>query len=429
MEQCKIGLIGWGVVGGGVVEILTRDAELLRERCGMDLQLTRIVTRTPSRSRTMQPPKDAIISDNIDDVLNDPEIRCVIHLVGGTTVATELCRQCLAAGKHVVTANKAMLAEQGDELFALAAERGVSIAFEAAVAGGIPVVAALRDGLVANRIEGLHAILNGTCNYILTKMENEGASYDSALADAQRLGYAELDPILDVDGSDTAHKLAILARIAFNGRIAFGDIRIEGIQNISAHDIASAKALGARIKLLAVAQMRPNGLELRVAPTLVPLDHPLAAVHASQNAIAIASNNAAETFLMGPGAGALPTASAVIADVVDICAGRYQETFNRFGFFRPGSDVALLPEDEEFTASYARFAVADRIGVLAGIAGTLSEHGLSLASLRQVATDGSGQATIEVITHPNRGGSFLSAVAAIDASSLTVKPTTILRKL
>jgi homoserine dehydrogenase len=429
MERCAIGLIGWGTVGGGVVEILSRDAELLRERCGLDLQLTRIVTRTPSRPRTVAAPDGVIFDTQIDDMLADPAIRTIIHLVGGTGIATEMCRRCLAAGKHVVTANKAMLSEQGDELFALAAENGVSIAFEAAVAGGIPIIAALRDGLVANRIEGIHAILNGTCNYILTSMENDDVDYNDALSEAQRLGYAEEDPTLDVNGTDTAHKLAILARIAFNGRVPFADIRVEGIQNITALDIASARALGARIKLLAVAQMRPSGLELRVAPTLVPLDHPLAAVHGSQNGIAIASNNALSTFLMGPGAGALPTASAVVADVVDVCAGRYQETFSRFHFVTAGTPVPLLPEAEEFTASYARFTVADRTGVLAGIASRLSSHGISFSSLRQMASDGSGPATIEVLTHPIRGGAFLDAVEAIDAAGLTLRPTTILRKL
>ena len=428
MERCAIGLIGWGTVGGGVVQILQQDADLFRDRCGLDLALTRIVTRTPGRARD-QVATGIAVSDRITDLLDDHAIRVVIHLVGGTTAATELCRACLTAGKHVITANKAMLAVHGDELFALAAARGVSIAFEAAVAGGIPVIAALRDGLVANRIDGIHAILNGTCNYILSQMESAGMSYADALAGAQRLGYAEADPTLDVDGTDTAHKLAILARIAFNGRIPLSSIRTEGIQTITYQDIVSAKRMGARIKLLAVAQRRPAGLELRVAPTLVPLDHPLAAVNANHNGIAITSSHAGTTLLVGPGAGALPTASAVLADLVDVCSGRYQATASRFAFFRPGHEVKLLAETDEFTASYARFTVPDKSGVLAGIATILSTHGVSLRSIHQGEPGVDGSAIIEAITHPLRGGSFLAAVDTIDRSGLTVRPTVILRRL
>ena len=427
MERYAIGLVGWGTVGGGVVQILQNDPALFRERCGLDIHLKTVVTKTPLRVRGQK--ASFRLSDCISDITNDPDIRTVIHLVGGTTDATELCRACLAAGKHVITANKAMLALHGDELFALAAAKGVCIAFEAAVAGGIPVIAALRDGLVANRIEAIHAILNGTCNFILTKMEQEGMDYGDALAEAQRLGYAEADPTVDVDGTDTAHKLAILARIAFNGRIPFSGLRVEGIQSVTARDIASAKSLGARIKLLAVAHRRAAGLELRVAPTLVPLEHPLAAVSANHNGIAITSNNAGSTLLIGPGAGALPTASAVLADLVDVATGRYQATASRFSFFTAGSDVPLLPEQEELTGSYARFSVADRTGVLAGIAAILSQHGVSVRSLRQADVEMAGQATIEAISHPVRGGSFLQAVEQIDRSGLTNAPTVAYRRL
>lgn len=428
MERCAIGLIGWGTVGGGVVQILQQDADLFRERCGLDLALTRIVTRTPGRARD-QVATGVVVSDRVDDLLADDAIRVVIHLVGGTTAATDLCRACLTAGKHVITANKAMLAEHGDELFALAEAKGVSIAFEAAVAGGIPVIAALRDGLVANRIDGIHAILNGTCNYILSQMESAGMSYADALAGAQRLGYAEADPTLDVDGTDTAHKLAILARIAFHGRIPLSSIRTEGIQTITYQDIVSARRMGARIKLLAVAQRRPAGLELRVAPTLVPLDHPLAAINANHNGIAITSSHAGATLLVGPGAGARPTASAVLADLVDVCTGRYEATARRFAFFRPGLEAPLLAERDELTGSYARFTVPDRAGVLAGIATILSNHGVSLRSIHQEEPGVDGSAIIEAVTHPLRGGSFLAAVETIDRSGLTVRPTVILRRL
>ncbi|MBA3685753.1 MAG: homoserine dehydrogenase [Planctomycetes bacterium] len=428
MERCAIGLVGWGTVGGGVVEILARDRALFHDRCGLDLQLKTIVTKTPSRRRD-QAATGARVSDRLEDLTGDPEIRTVIHLVGGIDEATRICRALLEAGKNVITANKAMLAMRGDELFALAAAKGVCIAFEAAVAGGIPVIAALRDGLVANHIDGIAAILNGTCNFILTSMESRGVGYAEALAEAQRLGYAEADPTLDVDGTDTAHKLAILARIAFNGRIPLTGIRVEGIQSITFDDIRSARTMGARIKLLAVAQRRDQGLELRVAPTLVPLDHPLASVNANFNGIVIQGSAVKTLLLVGPGAGALPTASAVLADLVDVVTGRYQFTASRFRFFRSDADVPLVPEAEELTSSYARFTVPDRAGVLAGIASTLGNHGVSVLSVYQGAPDPSGSAVIEATTHPQRGGAFLSAIEAIDRAGLTIKPTVVLRRL
>jgi homoserine dehydrogenase len=428
MQRCPIGLIGWGTVGGGVVEILQRDPQLLRERCGLDIRLKTIITKRPARVRA-QDPGEALVSDRLELLLADREIGTVIHLVGGTTVAKDICIACLEAGKHVVTANKALLAEHGDELFALAAQRGVSIAFEAAVAGGIPVIAALRDGLVANRIDAIYAILNGTCNYILTRMEEEGRSYVDALHEAQSLGYAEEDPTLDVNGTDTAHKLAILARIAYHSRIPINAIRCEGIQQLSSADIVSARTMGARIKLLAVAKRGDGGLELRVAPTLVPLDHPLASVTRNYNGIYITGSAAGPTLLVGQGAGALPTASAILADVVDVCTGRYQATANRFRFFTTATDVALLPEDAELTGSYARFLVPDRAGVLAGITQVFSQHGVSILSIHQGAPDSQGRATIEVVTHPLTSRSFFAAIHSIDGSHLTLTPTVTLRRL
>jgi homoserine dehydrogenase len=428
MERCALGLIGWGTVGGGVVDILTRDAALFRERCGLDLHLKTIVTRTPGRDRG-QKPASATVTDRIEVLLEDREIRTVVHLVGGTTAAKDLCVACLKAGKHVVTANKALLAEHGDELFALAAKHQVTIAFEAAVAGGIPIIAALRDGLVANRIEGIYAILNGTCNYILTRMTEDGKDYGAALKEAQELGYAEADPTLDVNGTDTAHKLAILARIAFHGRIPIAALRVEGIDQLTAQDIESARTMGARIKLLAVAKPRPEGLELRVAPRLIPIDHPLASVNKNYNGIYLHGSAAGPTLLVGQGAGALPTASAVLADVVDVCTGRYLATASRFQFFTSAHSVQMLPESEEVTSSYARFLVADRPGVLAGITGLLSKQGVSVLNIHQGTPNRNGQALIEVSTHPLRSADFFAAINAIDKSGLTLKPTVTLRRL
>jgi homoserine dehydrogenase len=428
MERCALGLIGWGTVGGGVVEILTRDRQLFQERCGLDLFIKTIVTKSPARSRE-QTAGQARVSDDINAILSDGDIRTVIHLVGGTTAARDLCIACLKAGKHVVTANKALLAIHGDELFALAATYGVTIAFEAAVAGGIPVIAALRDGLVANRIKAIYAILNGTCNYILTRMTEDGKGYAEALKEAQALGYAESDPTLDVNGTDTAHKLAILARIAFHSRIPISDIRCEGIENLTAQDIASAKTMGARIKLLAVAKQSEKGLELRVAPTLIQSNHPLSNVNQNYNGVYIDGSAAGPTLLVGQGAGALPTASAVLADVVDVCTGRYQNTAKRFQFFTHALEARLLPEADEVTGSYARFLVPDKAGVLAGITAELNKKGVSVLSIHQGTADPNGHALIEISTHTVRSKDFFDAINAIDASGLTLKPTVTLRRL
>jgi len=428
VQRCALGLIGWGTVGGGVLDLLARDGAVIRQRCGLDLAVTRIVTRDPGRART-QSAAGATVGTDLRLILDDPAIGTVIHLVGGTDVARDICLACIAAGKHVVTANKAMLAVHGDAIFAAAAAKGVGIAFEAAVAGAIPVIAAVRDGLVASRITGISAILNGTCNYILTRMEVDELSYTDALAEAQRLGYAEADPTIDVDGTDTAHKLALLARIAFTARITMADIRIEGIQNISFQDIESARTMGARIKLIAAARQRPEGLELRVAPTLVPYEHPLADVSRNFNGIHIDSVAAGATLLVGQGAGALPTASAVLADVVDVVTGRYQLTSSRFNFFTTTAPLRLLPETEEVTSSYARFQVPDKPGILAGITNLLSQHGVSVQSIHQGQPDDRQCATIEVVTHPLPGGSFLTAIEAIDRQGLTIKPTVTLRRL
>ena len=428
-RSVSIGLIGWGTVGGGVVELLRRDAALFRERCGLDLRLKTIVTRNPQRARAGGAPEGCVIGDDIRLITQDPEIQAVCHLVGGTDEAKTLLEACLEAGKPVITANKALLAEHGDDLFALAHRRRAAIAFEAAVAGGIPVIAALRDGLVANRLGAIHAILNGTCNYILTRMEADGASYADALAEAQRLGYAELDPTLDVDGHDTAHKLAILARIAIGRRIPVHGIRVEGIRHLTAADIRSAQTMGYRIKLVATAVVQGDRLDLHVAPTLVPLTHPLAAVMGSANGVLLHASAAGPTLLTGAGAGALPTASAVLADVVDVVTGRYRHTADHFAFLGQASVADLVDPGDERTGHYARFTVADRPGVLAGIAGALSRNGVSVSSVHQRRSDATGTTAIEVITHPAPRRMVEGALRSVEQGGLTAAPTVWLRTL
>lgn len=428
MQAYGIGLVGWGTVGGGVIEILNRDADLFRERCGLDIQLRTVVTRDPSRVRD-QELTDVTLTDDLSVLLADDHIQCVLHLVGGTDVAKTIAIECLRAGKHVVTANKALVAEHGDELFQVAQDSKSTIAYEAAVAGSIPVIAALRDGLVANRIGAIQGILNGTCNYILTQMEERGWSYDEALTEAKRLGYAEADPTLDVDGTDTAHKLAILARIAFMDRIPFDSVDVEGIEAITATDIASAKRMGCRIKLLGVAERQDNGLALRVAPTLVPIDFPLAAVSANYNAVRIDANSAGPTLLVGQGAGALPTASAVLADMVDIATGRYAHTVEQFSFYAADAPARIIPELDVQTASYARFTVIDQTGTLAVVADHLNQAGVSILSLFQGRPNAEGIAVVEVTTHPCESGAFLKAIEEIDALEQVRAPTVVLRML
>lgn len=424
-----IGLVGWGTVGGGVLQLLHDEGDLLRERCGLSFECRAIVTRHPERERPAHLRMNAKLSADLNTILDDPEIRTVLHLVGGTDDAFTIAAACLAAGKHVVTANKALLAERGRELFPLARQHGVAIAFEAAVAGGIPVIASLRDGLVGNHIRSLHAILNGTSNFVLTQMEDYGLEFDEAVAQAQALGYAEADPAMDINGTDSAHKLAILTRIAFSTVAEFGSFSVEGIEKITAEDIASAKRMDCRIKLLAVAARRENGLELRVAPTLVPLGHPLAGVPANYNGVLIDGHAAGPTLLVGQGAGSLPTASAVISDLVGIASGAYQETAGLFTFFEPHEAVPVLPEREELTASYARFTVADKPGVLAGISECFAQRGISIMSIRQDRPIDGDPAILEIITHPCPGGHFLDAVAAMGGEGLYMGHPTLLRRL
>jgi homoserine dehydrogenase len=426
MAQVGIGIIGFGVVGGGVIEVLRRDRATIAARTGVDLALRAVVSMPPYQSSDVL---GASLGKDIAAITGDAQIRIALLLVGGTTVAKDLCLACLRAGKHVVTSNKALIAAHGDELFAVAKEHKVAVAFEAAVAGGIPIIGALRDGLAANRIESITGILNGTTNFILTMMEQQGWGYAQALAEAQRLGYAEADPTLDVNGTDTAHKLAILARIAFGIRVPLAALRIEGIQGITAQDMASAARLKSRIKLLAMATQRPEGLELHVAPTLVPLDHPLAAVHMNYNGVYVVGSASGPQLFTGQGAGALPTASAVLSDTIDVALGRAEQTFGSYGFFNQPKPPAFLPEAEERTASYARFLTPDKPGILAGITQILSTKGISIRSIYQGEADAQGQASIELVTHPTRGGDFLDAVAAIDQGGLTVAPSVCYRRL
>jgi len=339
----------------------------------------------------------------------------VIELVGGTTVAKEITLRAIAAGKDVVTANKALLAEAGRELFAAAKERGVSISFEASVCGGIPLIAAIRDGLIANRIHSIMGIVNGTCNYILTRMAAGGTPYEQALADAQRLGYAESDPTLDVEGIDSAHKLAILSALGFAADFRYGEIHVEGITHTDPADIQYAAELGYTLKLLAIGKRRDDELELRVHPTLLPNEHPLASVHDVFNAVCVTGSAVGDTMFYGRGAGQMPTASAVVADLVDILLGKAKHTFERLRLL-PGRTESLRVRriDEVEARYYLRFNALDRPGVLARIAGEFGRHDISIASVIQKERHATRAVPLIITTHVAREANLRQAIADIE---------------
>ncbi|MCD6416538.1 MAG: homoserine dehydrogenase [Planctomycetes bacterium] len=386
MEPFHIALYGCGTVGMGVARMLLGRGAL-QERLGERIRLKYIVDLRLDEVRDeLQPPEGVVLTDDLEAPLRDTEVQAVVELLGGTTIALEVVEKALRAGKDVVTANKALLAQFGDGLYRLARERGRSIAFEAGVAGGIPVVAALRSGLVGDRVESLYGIVNGTCNYVLTQMLERNIPYEEALVEAQREGYAESDPRLDVEGLDSAHKLAVLSRLAFGVNIELDDIPCDGITGIELSDLRYADALGYTVKLLAVGIRREAGLEVRVHPALLRHSHPLSSISGVYNAICVHGDHVGEWVLTGRGAGRRPTASAVVADIVRVALGTYQVQFAQLAQFGAVPAADLAPIGEVRTRYYLRLDCMDRPGVLASVAGILGEEQISLASVRQQET-------------------------------------------
>jgi len=401
MKPIKVGLLGLGVVGGGTWKVLSRNAEEIARRAGRRIEVSRAAVRDLAKARGRV--GDAVeIGDDPHAVVRDPAIDIVVELIGGDTLARELVLEAIANGKHVVTANKALLARHGNEIFAAASARGVMVAFEAAVAGGIPIIKAIREGLTANRIEWLAGIINGTTNFILSEMRSRGLPFDEALAEAQRLGYAEADPTFDIEGVDAAHKLTLLASLAFGVPVQFDKAYIEGISGLAQEDIAHAERLGYRIKLLGITKSRPDGIELRVHPALVPAERLLANVEGAMNAVLVKGDAVGPTLYYGQGAGEEPTASAVVADLVDVTRLHTADPGHRVPHlaFQPDamSDSPILPIDEVRTSYYLRLRVDDRPGVLADIARILADAGISIGSMIQEPGDDSG-ADIIFLTH------------------------------
>ncbi len=378
-----VGMLGLGTVGSGVARLLVEQGPRLAKRAGAALELRGVAVRDPGKARGFDLP-DRLVTSDPRRVLDDPGVAIVVEVMGGIRPALGYLMDALAAGKDVVTANKALLAEHGAELFAAARRSGRAIAFEGAVGGGIPIIQALAVGLGANQVQSLAAILNGTCNFILTAMSVDGSPYAEALARAQGLGYAEADPALDVDGTDTAHKLAVLAQLAFGASVTTAQIPREGIDRLQGADIAYAAELGYAVKLLATARASDLGLDLRVAPTLVRRGTPMADVAGPYNAVRVVGDAVGDAFFHGRGAGAMPTASAVVGDVIDVAVGRAALTARALDLWPEAAAPARLVGDEGVRKRYyLRFTIADRPGVIAAIAGILGDHGISIASLIQ----------------------------------------------
>lgn len=414
MKTFNVGLIGMGTVGEGVAKILLEKNSPLLEKLDCVPVLKGIADRNPEVNTKLKVPPDVLFTTDANDLLNNPDIQVIVELIGGVHPAKELITTALEKGKDVVTANKMLLALHGSELFHKARQHGKSISFEASVGGGIPIIAALRDGFIANRIESIFGIVNGTTNYILTKMTKEQVKYSDALAEAQKLGYAEKDPTMDVEGIDSSHKLAILARIGFGVDFDYNSIYHEGISAIDLSDIWYAHELGYTLKLLAIAKKRENKLELRVHPTLLPHEHPLSSVHSVFNAICITGSAVGEAMLYGKGAGQMPTASAVVADLVDVALGRAGITFAAMKTFSGRPERFPIADVLQFkTCYYLRFSVVDKPGVLATISGILGRYQISIASVIQHKAGENGTVPLVMMTHLAEEGNLQKALAEI----------------
>jgi homoserine dehydrogenase len=417
LNPMRVGLLGIGTVGGGTYNVLTRNAEEITRRAGRPIEITVVADKDVARAKELTGGK-AQVTDDAFAVVNDPNVDIVIELIGGYGVAKELVLKAIENGKHVITANKALLAVHGTEIFAKAQEKGVMVAFEAAVAGGIPIIKAVREGLSANRIQWVAGIINGTTNFILSEMRDKGLAFADVLKEAQRLGYAEADPTFDVEGVDAAHKITLLSALAFGIPVQFDKAHIEGISKLDATDIKYAEQLGYRIKLLGITRRRENGVELRVHPTLVPAKRLIANVEGAMNAVLVQADAVGSTLYYGKGAGAEPTASAVIADVVDVTRLSTADPENRVPHlaFQPDAlaNLPILPIGEVECGNYLRLRVADQPGVLAEITRILADRNISIdALLQREPEEGEDQTDLIILTHVCREQDVLNAMDVI----------------
>ena len=392
----KLGLVGTGTVGGGCIDILHNHREDFKRRLGVDMELVRVCSRNPEQAEAHG--VSDLFTDDFNDILNDPEIDIVIELIGGTTVARDIVLGALNAGKNVVTANKALMATYGEEVMDLAREKNLEVGFEASVGGGIPIIQPLKHSLISNEITSVMGIVNGTTNYMLSRMVDDGLSYDDALAEAQAKGFAEADPTADVDGFDAAAKIAILASIAFNSRVKLGDVYTEGIRHITQLDMDTADDMGYVIKLLALAHRTPEGIDVRVHPTMLPKTHQMAMVNGVYNAIYVTGDAVGETMFFGEGAGAGPAAAAVMGDVLEVARHMTLGVPPVVGCTCT-DNLPIVSMEQLHTKYYIRFAVADRSGVLASMAGVFAKHGVSVRSVVQRGSAEHETVNLSYVTH------------------------------
>ena len=432
MKPIQVGLLGIGTVGRGTFEVLQRNQEEIQRRAGRGIEISMVADLDTARAQSVVGSAAKVVAD-AREVIANPDIDIVIELIGGYGIARQLVMAAIEAGKHVVTANKALLAVHGTEIFEAARRKGVMVAFEAAVAGGIPIIKALREGLTANRIQWIAGIINGTTNFILSEMRDKGLPFDEVLKQAQALGYAEADPTFDIEGVDAAHKATIMSAIAFGIAVQFDKAYVEGITRLEAQDIRYAEQLGYRIKLLGIAKRVASGVELRVHPCLVPAKRLIANVEGAMNAVMVQADAVGTTLYYGKGAGSEPTASAVIADLVDITRLHTAEPLNRVPHlaFQPDaiSDVKVLPMTDVVTSYYLRLRVADEAGVLARVTGILAESGISIeAVLQRAAGEGENQTDLIILTHDCVESRMNAAIAQMQQLSTVLAPITRLRK-
>ncbi|MBC7701405.1 homoserine dehydrogenase [Aquabacterium sp.] len=435
-KPVQVGLLGIGTVGGGTFAVLRRNQAEIRRRAGRGIEISMVADLNIERAREVAGEGVTVVSD-ARQIIANPDIDVVVELIGGYGIAKALVLEAIAAGKHVVTANKALLAVHGTEIFAAARAKCVIVAFEAAVAGGIPIIKSLREGLTANQIQWVAGIINGTTNFILSEMRDKGLDFDVVLKEAQRLGYAEADPTFDIEGVDAAHKITLMSAIAFGVPVQFDKAHIEGITKLSATDIKYAEQMGYRIKLLGIARRQANGIELRVHPTLVPMRSLIANVEGAMNAVMVQGDAVGTTLYYGKGAGAEPTASAVVADLVDIARllDAAPEARVPSLAFQPDelSAMPILPIEEVVTAFYLRLRVADQTGVLAKITGILADQQVSIDAVIQreadeVSGEGGNQTDLIILTHDTVEGRMNQALAQVQALPTVLAPIVRLRK-
>ncbi|MDP3251761.1 MAG: homoserine dehydrogenase [Hydrogenophaga sp.] len=436
MKPIQVGLLGIGTVGSGTFNVLNRNQEEIRRRAGRGIEITMVADLDSERAQSIVGPGVKVVKD-AREVIANPDIDIVIELIGGYGIARSLVMEAIAAGKHVVTANKALLAVHGTEIFAAASARGVMVAFEAAVAGGIPIIKALREGLTANSIQWIAGIINGTTNFILSEMRDKGLDFGVVLKEAQRLGYAEADPTFDIEGVDAAHKVTLMSAIAFGIPVQFDKAYVEGITQLGATDIKYAEQLGYRIKLLGITKRVAQGIELRVHPSLVPSKRLIANVEGAMNAVVVHGDAVGATLYYGKGAGSEPTASAVIADLVDITRLHTADPHHRVPHlaFQPDamSDLAVLPMRDVVTSYYLRLRVADEAGVLAKVTGLLAGASISIDAVLQreadeVSGEGGTSTDLIILTHNTREGTMDDALAQLQQLPTVLAPIVRIRK-